>query len=113
MVLTHVTKSIATVATPPYWCTKSVNKLARPCWERAEEGSLLEFLLESVLFSEESSFTGYDRSTCMLLRNSGGTPIWRRSLFPFRKQAMPFLTVDVIIGNQVFSHDRCNICSEF
>ena len=24
----------------------------------------------------------------------------RRRLFPFRKQAMPFLTVDAIIGNQ-------------
>ena len=37
----------------------------------------------------------------------------RRRLFPFRKQAMPFLTVDAIIGNQAFRHDRCNICSEF
>ena len=38
----------------------------------------------------------------------------QRCLFPFRKQAMPFLTrVDAIIGNQAFSHDRCNICSEF
>ena len=24
----------------------------------------------------------------------------RRRLFPFRKQAMPFLTVDAILGNQ-------------
>ena len=29
---------------------------------------------------------------------------WRRSLFPFRKQAMPFLTVDAIIGNQAFQN---------
>ena len=28
---------------------------------------------------------------------------WRRRLFPFRKQAKPFLTVDAIIGNQAFS----------
>ena len=27
-------------------------------------------------------------------------PARRRCLFPFRKQAMPFLTVDAIIGNQ-------------
>ena len=33
----------------------------------------------------------------------------RRSLFPFRKQAMPFLTVDAIIGNQAFQNGRCNI----
>ena len=26
--------------------------------------------------------------------------VGRRRLFPFRKQAMPFLTVDAIIGNQ-------------
>ena len=33
-----------------------------------------------------------------------------RGLFPFRKQAMPFLTVDAIIGNQTFENGRCNIC---
>ena len=33
----------------------------------------------------------------------------RRGLFPFRKQAMPFLTVDAIIGNQAFSQDGRNI----
>ena len=27
--------------------------------------------------------------------------VFRRRLFPIRKQAMPFLTVDAIIGNQV------------
>ena len=32
-----------------------------------------------------------------------------RHLFLFRKQAMPFLTVDAIISNQAFSHDRRNI----
>ena len=32
-------------------------------------------------------------------------------LFPFRKRSLPFLTVDAIIGNQAFSHGRCNICS--
>ena len=36
----------------------------------------------------------------------------RRGLFPFRKRSLPFLTVDAIIGNQAFSHGRCNICSE-
>ena len=30
-------------------------------------------------------------------------------LFPFRKQAMPFLTVDAIIGNQAFRNGRCYI----
>ena len=30
--------------------------------------------------------------------------------FPFRKQAMPFLTVDAIIGNQAFQNGRCYIC---
>ena len=33
-----------------------------------------------------------------------------RCLFPFRKQAMPFLTVDAIIGNQAFQNGRCHIC---
>ena len=27
---------------------------------------------------------------------------------PFRKRSLPFLTVDATIGNQAFSHDRCN-----
>jgi len=35
----------------------------------------------------------------------------RRSLFPFRKRSLPFLTVDAIFGNQAFSRGRCNICS--
>ena len=34
---------------------------------------------------------------------------WRR-LFPFRKQAMPFLTVHAIIGNQAFQNGRYHIC---
>ena len=34
----------------------------------------------------------------------------RRGLFPFHKQAMPFLTVDVIIDNQAFQKGRCYIC---
>ena len=29
----------------------------------------------------------------------------------FRKQAMPFLTVNSIIGNQAFQNGRCYICS--
>ena len=29
--------------------------------------------------------------------------------FPFRKRSLPFLTEDATIGNQAFSHDRCNI----
>ena len=32
------------------------------------------------------------------------------ALFPFRKQAMPFLTLDAIIGNQAFKNGRCHIC---
>ena len=28
----------------------------------------------------------------------------------FRKQAMPFLTVDAIIGNQAFQNELCHIC---
>ena len=36
------------------------------------------------------------------------TPGHRR-LFPFRKQAMPFLTVDAIIGNQAFQNGLCYI----
>ena len=35
----------------------------------------------------------------------------RRRLFPFRKQAMPFLTVDAIIGNQAFQNGRRYISS--
>ena len=35
--------------------------------------------------------------------------IRHRRLFPFRKQSLPFLTVDVTITNQAFSHDRYNI----
>ena len=31
-------------------------------------------------------------------------------LFPFRKQAMPFVTVGTIIGNQAFHNGRCHIC---
>ena len=30
-------------------------------------------------------------------------------LFPFCKRSLPFLTVNVTIGNQAFSHDSCNI----
>ena len=30
--------------------------------------------------------------------------------FHFRKQAMPFLTVDAITGNQAFQNGRCYIC---
>ena len=37
--------------------------------------------------------------------------VLRRSLFPFRKRSLPFLTVDAIIVNQAFSHGRSNICS--
>ena len=28
-------------------------------------------------------------------------------------RSLPFSTVDAIIGNQAFSHDRCNLCSGF
>ena len=35
----------------------------------------------------------------------------RRGLFPFRKQAMLFLTVDAKIGNQAFQNGWCYICS--
>ena len=31
-------------------------------------------------------------------------PLQRRRLLPFRKLSFPFLTVDVIISNQAFSH---------
>ena len=34
-----------------------------------------------------------------------------RSLCLFRKPAMPFLTVDAIIGSQAFQTGRCYICS--
>ena len=37
-------------------------------------------------------------------------PSARRGLFPFRKQAMPFLTVDAIFGNQAFQKGQCHIC---
>ena len=30
-------------------------------------------------------------------------------LFPFRERSLSFLKVDATIGNQVFSHGRCNI----
>ena len=36
--------------------------------------------------------------------------VWSRRLFPFCKQAIPFLTVDAIIGNQAFPNGRCHIC---
>ena len=35
--------------------------------------------------------------------------LFRRGLFRFRKQSLPFLTVDATIGNQALSHHRCNI----
>ena len=42
---------------------------------------------------------------------SSTSRLWcKRSLFPFRKQAMLFLTVDAIIGNQAFQSGRCHIC---
>ena len=28
-------------------------------------------------------------------------------------RSLPFLSVDATIGNQAFSHDRCNLCSGF
>ena len=34
---------------------------------------------------------------------------WCCHQFPFRKQWLPLLTVDATIGNQAFSHNRCNI----
>ena len=34
---------------------------------------------------------------------------WQR-LFPFCKQAMPFVTVNAIIGNQAFQNGQCHIC---
>ena len=34
----------------------------------------------------------------------------RLHLFPFRKQAMPFLPVDPIIGKQAFQSGRYHIC---
>ena len=34
----------------------------------------------------------------------------RRCLFPFRKQAMPLLTVDATIANQAYPNGRCHIC---
>ena len=40
-----------------------------------------------------------------------GKEIWRLRLFLFRKQAMPFLTVDAKIRNQAFQNGRCYICS--
>ena len=36
--------------------------------------------------------------------------LFRRRRFPFRKQGMPFLTVDPIIGDQAFQNRRCHIC---
>ena len=36
----------------------------------------------------------------------------RLRLFSFRKRSLPFCTVDATIGNQVFSHGRCNIFPE-
>ena len=35
---------------------------------------------------------------------------YRRSIFPFRKRSMPFLTVVAIIGNRAFQNGRCHIC---
>ena len=35
----------------------------------------------------------------------------RRSLFPFRKRSLPFLTVDAIIGNQACSIADVIVCS--
>ena len=53
-----------------------------------------------------------------LLENQFSSPLklfvverCRRRLFPFRKQAMPFLTVDAIIGNQAFSIADVIVCS--
>ena len=35
--------------------------------------------------------------------------LFRRGLFRFRKQSLPFLTVDATIGNQTLNRNRCNI----
>ena len=45
----------------------------------------------------------------MFLLVPGWTPAMA-AIFPFRKQAMPFLTVDAVIGNQAFQNGRCYIC---
>ena len=39
------------------------------------------------------------------------TCVARRSLFPFRKRSLPFLTVDAIIGNQACSIADVIVCS--
>ena len=58
--------------------------------------------------------TAYEKSLVHRVQiYSGMAPeiLERRSLFPFRKRSLPFLTVGVTISNQAFlsSHDRCNI----
>ena len=45
-----------------------------------------------------------------VLSNNPSLAWWFRRWFPFRKRSMPFLTVDAIIGNQVFQNERCHIC---
>ena len=57
--------------------------------------------------SNEGSFQNFFLKKIPGKRGAAAPPI------PFRKQVIPFLTVDAIIGNQAFSHDRCDICSEF
>ena len=51
------------------------------------------------------------RRTSVLTWRFGCCPRRRRGLFPFRKQAMPFSTVDAIIGNQAFSIADVIVCS--
>ena len=58
--------------------------------------------------------TAYEKSLVHRVQiYSGMAPeiLERRSLFPFRKRSLPFLTVDTTISNQpsLSSHDRCNI----
>ena len=47
--------------------------------------------------------------TCSKLVNSSMSLAGRWCLFPFRKRSLPFLTVDPTIGNQAFSHNRCQV----
>ena len=77
------------------------------------------FVTTNTINNSRSLLTGLDtceRIACVpggfVIMKPGyfvGSENERRSLFPFRKRSLPFLTVDAAIGNQAFSHDKCNM----
>ena len=79
----------------------------------AENQKALIFVFE---FAAEGPLDEYIRkerwlffSDCCTVHLSGNRELKQPCLFPFCKRSLPFLTVNVTIGNQAFSHDSYNI----